>query len=60
MNFVWKEILAPVTRRLGTAIGGVLVGYGVAEDTAAIIVAGLVAALGVVFDLVLSHVDRKK
>ena len=58
-NWVLTELLKPALRRLGTALGAYLVGAGVAADTVDLIVGGVLAAIGVAFDLFMSNRDRK-
>lgn len=59
-NILIREIIAPMARRLGTAvaafIGGVL---AVSPDLADQVGLGASAAVLVVFDLLASHVSRK-
>lgn len=55
-----SEIIKPLSRRVGTAVGAFLVGLGVAQDVATVIAAGAAALVGVVVDLVRSHTERKK
>ena len=57
--FLLKEIAGPAIRRLGTGVGVYLASIGVASDAVTAIQAGAVAALGVVFDLVVSNLNRK-
>lgn len=59
MSFVYREILFPLIRRAGTAVGIFLVAKGVDENTATQIATGVVAVAGVVFDLIGSHLERK-
>lgn len=59
MNSVLRNIIEPVSRRLGTAVSGALIGYGVAADEANLIGSALVVVVGIGSDLLLSYFDRK-
>lgn len=59
MRWLGNEIVGPILRRGGTAFGAYLIGIGVHSDSATQIAAGVVAALGVILDLTLSHWERK-
>lgn len=54
-----REIAAPITRRLGTALAGFLAAQGIADATIQTIEVGFAAALAVGIDLALSHKNRK-
>jgi len=60
MKFLTSDIFQPLFRRIGTVVGAALVAYGVTSEIATLIESGLVAALGVAFDLTLSNVSRRK
>lgn len=57
-RLVTQDIVAPLTRRLGTAVAAYLVGFGAAHDAAATVAAGVTVAAGLAVDLVLSRLDR--
>lgn len=59
-SFVLVELLDPIARRIGTGVSGYLIGAGVESDTVNVIATGLVAALGVIVDLALSHKARAR
>ena len=54
--FIFGELLKPIAARLGTAIGGVLVGMGVEAHTTEQISLGLTAAVLVLGDLIVRKV----
>lgn len=58
VNWIVNELVKPLSRRAGTAIGGYLVAIGVSGDQAATIAAGAVALIGVAIDLALSYKER--
>jgi len=58
-NFVLDEVLKPVARRIGTAIGASLSTLGLTYDAAPAIELVLVILFGLAFDLVVSHRNRK-
>lgn len=51
MEYLIYEIMGPVARRLGTAVGTFLGGYGVAEGDVNAVVGGVVALVGIGVDL---------
>ena len=55
----WKTFLMPLAHRVGTAVGTGLATYGVASSEIEIIVAGLVAAIGVGIDIALDKVGPR-
>lgn len=55
----WTELVKPAVRRLGTGLGGYLVGLGVHENLATQIATGAVALALVGIDLWQSHRERK-
>lgn len=55
-----NELLFPLVRRAGTALGAYMVAQGVAQDHVNMITGGIIAAAGVAFDLTLSHLNRGK
>lgn len=57
-KFILKEIAGPVVRRIGTMLGAYMIASGVADETANVIVAGVIAAIGLAVDLVASHLSR--
>ena len=56
---LFHNIADPLLRRIGTGAAAYLVGIGVATETASLIEAGLIAALGVSIDLVSSYLSRR-
>jgi len=54
-----QEVFAPLYRRIGTASASALVAIGVQTEPANQIALGVVAALGILHDLALSHIMRK-
>jgi predicted membrane-bound dolichyl-phosphate-mannose-protein mannosyltransferase len=58
-KFILKELLKPTLRRLGSMIAGGLITLGVAEQSALAIETGVIAAVAVACDLLLSFLDRK-
>ncbi len=58
-KFILKELLKPTLRRLGSMIAGGLITLGVAEQSALAIETGVIAAIAVCCDLLLSWLDRK-
>jgi hypothetical protein len=58
-KFILKELLKPTLRRLGSMIAGGLITLGVAEQSALAIETGVIAAIAVGCDLLLSFLDRK-
>lgn len=50
------DLLKPVGRNIGKAVGSFLAGQGVAADDISILVAAVPVLLGVVFDLVVRRV----
>lgn len=50
--FVLREILRPISQRLGTALGTTLAALGVAESDISIVVAAVPVVLGISLDLV--------
>ena len=55
-SFIIRELLKPALTRVGTALGFFLVGtVAVSPDVAEQIQVGLIAAIGVVVDLVVRH-----
>lgn len=59
-QFLLQEMAKPMLRRVGTAIGGYLIGMGYAASVVDPIVAGLAAAGGIAIDLAMSHWNRKE
>jgi len=57
-KYLITEILKPILRRLGTAMGATLVGMGVANEHAVQIETAAIALLLVLADLILSHFER--
>lgn len=55
----WTELVKPAVRRLGTGLGGYLVGLGVQENLSTQIATGAVALALVGIDLWQSHRERK-
>lgn len=58
-RLLFDEIAKPVFRRLGTALGAFLIGYGATSDQSAQIVAGFIALMGLAADLLFSFWDRR-
>jgi hypothetical protein len=58
-SYLIKEILKPILRRCGTAMGATLVGFGVAHEQAVAIETASIALLLVLADLILSHFERE-
>lgn len=56
---ILKQVAGPMARRLGTALSGLLVGYGVAEPHASALVLALGALAGVSFDILLAIAAKK-
>lgn len=56
---MWRNVVEPLIGRVGTAIGGVLVGYGVADPHANMIGLGIAAGVFVVVDLVTRKIGGK-
>lgn len=57
-HFVLKEIAEPLIRRAGTFVGSTALAYGLVADVAPV-EGAVTLLLGLVFDLVLSHLNRK-
>lgn len=57
--FLLEQMALPLMRRAGTAIGTVLVSYGVQGDTVTQITTGLAAASMVTIDLLNSYLERR-
>jgi hypothetical protein len=57
-TFLLTELAAPLTRRLGTALGAYLVAQGIGSDPAEQIVTGVLAAIAVGIDLAMSYLNR--
>ena len=53
------EIVKPIIRRAGTAMGATLVGMGVASEQALEIQTAAISLLLVLADLILSSLERK-
>jgi hypothetical protein len=53
------EIVKPIIRRVGTAMGATLVGMGVASEQALEIQTAAISLLLVLADLILSSLERK-
>jgi len=60
METVIHELLAPVSRRLGTLVGGALSGLGLASDDVSAVAAGAVALLGIAVDLGILYLRNRK
>lgn len=58
-KFLFKELLKPTLRRLGSMIAGGLITLGVAEEAAIAIETGAIAAIAVGADLLWSYWERK-
>lgn len=58
-KFLFKELLKPTLRRLGSMIAGGLITLGVATEAANAIETGAIAAIAVLADLLMSHWERK-
>lgn len=58
-KFLFKELLKPTLRRLGSMIAGGLITLGVAEEAAVAIETGAIAAIAVGADLLWSYWERK-
>ena len=54
-KFLFKELLKPTLRRLGSMIAGGLITLGVAEEAAIAIETGAIAAIAVGADLLWSY-----
>lgn len=54
-----SEIVKPIIRRAGTAMGATLVGMGVASEQALEIQTAAISLLLVLSDLILSSLERK-
>lgn len=54
------EIVGPLARRLGTAVGAGLSGYGLAADDISAVAAGAVALVGIAVDLALVYLKTRK
>ena len=59
-KFLFKELLKPTIRRVGSMIAGGLITLGVAEEAALAIETGAIAAAAVDADLILSYWERKR
>lgn len=60
MKLIMREVLAPLSRRLGTATGAFLLAYGVEQGSADLIASGVAAAVMVAADLVASALIRNR
>lgn len=58
MNFVIKEIVKPLGRRLGTLVAGGLLTIGATQDVASQVELCIPALLALLADLILSHRGR--
>lgn len=58
--FLVRELLKPLSRRLGTAAAAILIAKGVDPDIVSQIVAGVTALMFVCADLILSATSRLK
>jgi hypothetical protein len=58
-KFLFKELLKPTIRRVGSMIAGGLITLGVAEEAAVAIETGAIAAAAVAADLILSYWERR-
>ena len=58
-KFLFKELLKPTLRRLGSMIAGGLITLGVAEEAALAIETGAIAAIAVGADLLWSYWERQ-
>lgn len=58
-HFIFKELLKPTLRRVGSMIAGGLITLGVAEEAALAIETGAIAAAAVAADLLWSYWERK-
>ena len=54
------EIVAPVSRRLGTMLGSALTSWGVSAEHVGQVEAFVPVLVGVAVDVVLSSINRKK
>lgn len=52
-----RSILSPIARRIGTMIGGLLLGLGATQDETTLIVNGAIAAILLAGDVLLSRLD---
>ena len=58
-EILFKELLKPTIRRVGSMIAGGLITLGVAEEAALAIETGAIAAAAVAADLILSYWERR-
>jgi len=54
-----NDLLAPLVRRMGAAVGGAAVTLGATTDQVSAVTAGVIAAIGIALDLSLSRLERK-
>lgn len=54
------EVVMPIARRVGTATSAALIAAGVTAEVAQTAEIAVIAVCGVVFDLIVSHLSRKK
>jgi len=58
-NVVIKQLILPLTRRLGSLAGGALLALGATQDQTTLIVNGLIALCLVLADVGVSQIQQK-
>lgn len=60
MRMIIKNIIMPITRRLGSTIGAYLAALGMAQPDIATVVAALPLVVGTIIDLIYTNVAQRK